>query len=159
MASSVFIALFLALVASGSLSFAPHARSSGSGRLWTVRSSSSSSSSEETEKEKEKEKNYNKKHDSLDTAIFNWSNFSRPEEYILFTRRRPFRSLAAGSSSPSPSPSPSSQSIRVDFRQPITWLGILFFVPVFSSEFFFAVSRSFICDLPNLPGLCESINN
>ena len=81
--------------------------------------------------------------------VFNWSNFSRPEEYILFTRRR--------DPLPSEGGSGNDWTIRVDFRKPITWLGLLFFVPIFSSEFFFAISRGFICDLPALPGLCQAV--
>ncbi|GMH95584.1 hypothetical protein TrST_g6782 [Triparma strigata] len=77
--------------------------------------------------------------------VFDWTNFSRPENYILFTQSRP-------------SMEESTETVRVDLTKPITWLGILFFVPVFSSEFFFAISRSFICDLPQFPNLCLNMN-
>ena len=77
--------------------------------------------------------------------VFDWTNFSRPENYILFTQSQP-------------SMEESTETVRVDLTKPITWLGILFFVPVFSSEFFFAISRSFICDLPQFPNLCLNIN-
>ena len=82
-------------------------------------------------------------------SVFNWSTFSRPEEYILFTRRREPLPREGGLE---------DDTIRVDFRKPITWLGLLFFVPVFSSEFFFAISRAFICDLPAVPGLCQAVS-
>jgi hypothetical protein len=82
-----------------------------------------------------------------DEKPFDWSNFTRPEAYILFTRGYKKKT-----------PISSKDSVKFDLAKPITWLGILFFVPVFGSEFFFAISRGFICNLPAMPDLCQSVN-
>ncbi|GMI12654.1 hypothetical protein TrLO_g4162 [Triparma laevis f. longispina] len=88
-------------------------------------------------------KNANEEKNNL---VFDWANFTRPENYILFTQQRSRTTIDED-----------ANTIRVDFTKPITWLGILFFVPVFSSEFFFAISRSFICNLPHYPDLCRAL--
>lgn len=41
-------------------------------------------------------------------------------------------------------------TVRVDWTNPVTLLGLLFFVPLFSSELFFAISRQFICGIGSL---------
>ena len=82
-----------------------------------------------------------------DEKPFDWTNFTRPEAYILFTRGYKKKT-----------PISSKDSVKFDLAKPITWLGILFFVPVFGSEFFFAISRGFICNLPAMPDLCQSVN-
>ncbi|KAJ8613773.1 hypothetical protein CTAYLR_008849 [Chrysophaeum taylorii] len=42
-------------------------------------------------------------------------------------------------------PRPKTDMISVEWNKPVTIAGLLFFVPLFSAELFFAISRQFIC--------------
>jgi len=72
---------------------------------------------------------------------FDWSNAAKENNYVWY--------LGLNARRAGKSEDPSSNSVEAevvtDLRSPITILAILFFVPIFTSEFFFSVSRPFIC--------------
>jgi len=75
---------------------------------------------------------------------FDWEDLVRDNNYLWYLRdmkreqagiqNRTQNTIAGG-----------ADDIRVNIRSPLTILALLFFVPMFSVELFFAISRGFIC--------------
>ena len=86
-------------------------------------------------------------------GTFDWTNFTEPEEYVWYLRDD------GGEKRNSNRAPGQADDITVQWNAPITILAFLFFVPLFSAEFFFAISRSFICSSPWTADLCSEVPN
>jgi len=73
-------------------------------------------------------------------VVFDWRDAPPVAAPSSFSAARPTTTRRASSS-----PEAADTTVTVRWTSPITILGLLFFVPLFSSEFFFAISRQFIC--------------
>eukprot|EP00978_Attheya_sp_CCMP212_P026275 scaffold86070_cov43-Attheya_sp.AAC.3 len=104
----------------------------------------------ETYKDNEEEYlNYGGSADNNSTTVFDgdsWKEMSRPENYVLYNTRVRQRQQAPQKSSSSSDPKVSPSAAP--------WALLLLFVPIFSVEFFFALSRQFMCD-PNNVAISE----
>ena len=87
-------------------------------------------------------------------SAFDWTNFTEPEEYVWYLRDD--GGVNNNNSNRAPG---QAEDITVQWNAPITILALLFFVPLFSAEFFFAISRSFICASPWTADLCSAVPN
>lgn len=86
------------------------------------------------------------------TSVLNWKEISRPENYILYSTKVKQR-LENGNSASSSSQSlpANSSSTKVVTEKKLILISLLvLFVPIFSIEFFFALSRQFLCGDPTL---------
>jgi hypothetical protein len=87
--------------------------------------------------------------DNNSTTVFDgdsWKEMSRPENYVLYNTRVRQRQQT-------PQKSSSSSDLKVS-PSAAPWALLLLFVPIFSVEFFFALSRQFMCD-PNNVAISE----
>ena len=111
----------------------------------------SNDKSKEEEIEKEAVPNRSK---DTSTSVLNWKEISRPENYILYStkvKQRLENSNTASSSSSSQSIPADSSSTKVVTEKKLVLISLLvLFVPIFSIEFFFALSRQFLCGDPTL---------
>ena len=92
--------------------------------------------------------------DSVDAnagEIFDWTNFTRPEEYVWYLKPTKAESSHAADRMPG------QEDIVVNFTAPITIIAVIFFLPLFSAELFFAISRQFICASPLTSDLCSTV--
>jgi hypothetical protein len=87
-------------------------------------------------------------------STFDWTNFSKPEEYVWYLKAD---SPRGGSKQNQVRLKGQEEDITVQWNKPITILAFLFFVPLFSAEFFFAISRQFICYSPWTADLCNAV--
>ena len=111
----------------------------------------SNDKSKEEENEREAVPNGSK---DTSTSVLNWKEISRPENYILYStkvKQRLENSNTASSSSSSQSIPADSSSTKVVTEKKLVLISLLvLFVPIFSIEFFFALSRQFLCGDPTL---------
>jgi hypothetical protein len=84
------------------------------------------------------------------SADFDWAGVAKDDNYIWYLG---LDNRRAGKGKTSDS---SVEEVVVDPRSPLTILAVLFFVPIFVSEFFFSVSRPFICTGEWAAELCTS---
>jgi hypothetical protein len=92
--------------------------------------------------------------DSVDVntgEIFDWTNFTSPEEYVWYLKPTKAESSLAADRMPG------QEDIIVNLTAPITIIAVFFFLPLFSAELFFAISRQFICASPYTSDLCSAV--
>jgi hypothetical protein len=78
----------------------------------------------------------------LETSTdFDWASVAKDNNYIWYLNLKARRSGKSADTSNNSV----EEEVVTDLKSPITILAILFFVPIFTSEFFFSVSRPFIC--------------
>ena len=71
---------------------------------------------------------------------FNWESMASNDNYVWY-----LKDWNKNKKRPAGSASPRKGEIQTSLRSPVTIAAIMFFVPVFSAEFFFSISRQFLC--------------